>query len=68
MFTIQMRGRREIVARSDQQRFAGGASLEFVRWMHGYVPRRQLNPDQVALVEWFDEYKKSDREIGTVIG
>jgi hypothetical protein len=68
MFTIHIRSGREIVSRSDGGRFAGGASLEFVRWMHGHVPRRQLSPEQVALVEWFDEYKKSDREIGTVIG
>ena len=42
--------------------------MEFVRWMHGHVPRHQLNPDQAALVKWFDEYEKSDREVGTVIG
>ncbi len=68
MFTIQNRAGREIVSRSVQGRSAGGASLEFVRWMHGHVPRHRLNPDQAALVEWFDEYKKSDREIGTVNG
>ena len=68
-FTVQTRSGREIVSRRDERgRFAGGASLEFVRWMHGHVPRHQLNLDQLALVEWFDEYKKSDREIGTVIG
>jgi len=70
MFTIQNRGGREIVSRSDKHgsRFAGGASLTFIEWMHTHVPRHQLNADQRALVEWFDEYKKSDREIGTVIG
>jgi len=68
MFTVQKRSGREIVSRSEHGRFAGGASLEFVRWMHGHVPRHQLSPEQAALVEWFDEYKKSDREIGTVIG
>ncbi len=34
--------------------------MEFVRWMHGHVPRHLLNPDQVALVEWFDEYGQSE--------
>ena len=70
MFTVQTRSGREVVSSSDEHgnRFAGGASLEFVRWMHGHVPRHQLNTDQAELVEWFDEYKKSDREIGTVIG
>ncbi len=65
MFTIEIRFGRKIVSGSDQDRFAGGASLEFIRWMHGHVPRRQLNPDQVALVEWFDKYKASE---GAVIG
>ena len=63
-----MRGGREVVARSDNGKSVGVASLSFVRWMHGHVPRHQLSPEQVALVEWFDEYKKSDREIGTMIG
>jgi len=65
MFTIQNRSGRKIVARSDPDRFAAGASLEFVRWMHGHVPRHLLNPDQVALVEWFDTYKESE---GAVVG
>ncbi len=60
MFTIHWRGRREIVARSDNGRFTGGASLSFVRWMHGHVPRHQLNADQAELVEWYDEYKNFD--------
>ncbi len=67
MFTIQNRAGREIVSRSDEHG-RGGASLEFVRWMHGHVPRHRLNPDQAALVEWFDEYKQSEGKIGTVIG
>jgi hypothetical protein len=68
MFTIQNRGGREIVSRSDERRCAGGASLTFVRWMHAHVPRHQLNADQVALVKWFDEYKQSEEKIGTVMG
>jgi hypothetical protein len=68
MFTIQKRGGQEIVSRSDNGRSAGGASLNFVRWMHGHVPRHQLNPDQAALVEWFDDYQQSRGKIGTVIG
>ena len=70
MFTIQKRSAgRELVSRSDEHRgFAVGASLEFVRWMHGRVPRQQLSPEQVALVEWFDEYRQSEGKIGTVIG
>ena len=60
MFTIQLRLGRRIVSSSDPHSFAGGASLEFVRWMHGRVPRHQLSPDQVALVEWFDKYKESE--------
>ncbi len=68
MFTIKKRGGWEVVASSDNGRFAAGASLDFVRGMHGHVPRHQLSPDQLALVEWFDEYRKSEGKIGTVIG
>jgi hypothetical protein len=68
MFTVQKRSGREIVSRSERGRFAGGSSLEFVRWMHGHVPRHQLNQDQAALVEWFDEYRQSEGKVGTVIG
>jgi hypothetical protein len=60
MFTIHRRGRWEIVARSDNGRFTGGASLSFVRWMHERVPSHQLSPEQAALVKWYDEYKNSD--------
>jgi hypothetical protein len=69
MFTIRNRSGRKVVSRCDEHgRFASGASLEFVRWMHGHVPRQQLNADQAALVEWFDEYRQSEGKIGTVIG
>jgi len=67
MFTIKNGSGREIVSRSDQDRFAGGASLEFVRWMHGHVPRHQLNADQAELVEWYDKYKDSDKANETVL-
>ena len=63
MFTIQNRAGREIVSRSDHGRSAGGASLEFVRWMHGHVPRHLLNVDQAELVEWYDKYKDSDKRM-----
>ena len=67
--TIRIGWRQEVVVVVEHQgRRVVSASLSLVRWMHGCVPRRQLSPEQVALVEWFDEYKKSDREIGTVIG
>jgi hypothetical protein len=66
MFTVQKRSGREIVSRSERGRFAGGASLMFVRWMHGHVPRHQLNADQAELVEWYDKYKDSDKANETV--
>ena len=66
MFTIQKRGGREIVSRAGPGRSAGGASLTFVRWMHGHVPMHQLNADQAELVEWYDQYKKSDEANETV--
>ena len=62
MITIQNRGGREVVTRSDNGRsVGGGASLDFVRWMHGHVPRHLLNADQAELVEWYDKYKDSDK-------
>ena len=67
--TIRIGRRQEVVVVVERQgRRVVSASLSLVRWMHGHVPRHQLSPEQVALVEWFDEYNKSDREIGTVIG
>ncbi len=68
MFTIHNTAGWEVVSRSDKGRCAGGASLNFVRWMHGHVPKHQLNPEQVALVEWFDKYRQSEEKIGTTIG
>ncbi len=68
MFMIQKRGGREVVARSDSGRSVGGASLNFVRWMHGHVPSHQLNADQADLVKWYDTYKNSDEANETVIG
>ena len=61
MFTVQKRSGWEIVSRSDNGRTAGGASLEFVRWMHGHVPKHLLNTDQAELVEWYDKYQGSDK-------
>jgi hypothetical protein len=67
MFTVRSRAGRKIVARSDNGRSVGGASLNFVRWMHGHVPRHQLNPDQAELVKWYDEYKDSDKANETAL-
>ena len=66
-FTIQKRAGREVVARSYNGRCVPGASLEFVRWMHGHVPRHQLNTDQAHLVEWYDKYQDSDQANETVL-
>ena len=63
MFTVQKRSGRESVSRSEQGRFASGASLEFIRWMHEHVPRHLLNADQAELVEWYDKYKDSDKRM-----
>ncbi len=67
MFMIQKRGGREVVARIDNGRYVPGASLDFVRWMHGHVPRHQLNADQAELVQWYDKYKDSDQANETVL-
>ena len=46
-------GRDKIVVVSMQGRRVGSASLKFVRWMHDCVPKQQLRPEQVAMVDWF---------------
>lgn len=38
-------------------KLVGAASIPFVRWMRDHVPARQLSPEQVALVAWFDKHK-----------
>ncbi len=39
------------------QKLVGAASVPFIRWMHEFVPARQLSPEQVALVDWFEKNK-----------
>lgn len=39
----------------EEGRYVGGASLNFVHWMHTHVPSHQLRPEQVALVKWYAE-------------
>ena len=36
-------------------KLVGAASVPFVRWMHEHVPARQLSPEQVAMVNWFQK-------------
>jgi hypothetical protein len=59
--TIRVGRRQEVVVVVERQgRRVVSASLSLVRWMHGCVPRRQLSPEQVALVTWYEEH--ADRE------
>ena len=44
---------RETIAVSRQGRRVGSASMRFVQWMHDYVPRQQLLPEQLAMVDWY---------------
>ncbi len=71
MFTVREAiasvGRQKALVVEQNGRHFGGASLNFVHWMHGHVPRQQLSPEQVALVEWFDKYQGSDKANETVL-
>ncbi|MEJ2089670.1 MAG: hypothetical protein P8Y69_14600, partial [Gammaproteobacteria bacterium] len=46
-------GRENIVIVSRQGRRVGSASVKFVQWMHDCVPRSQLQPEQIAMVDWY---------------
>jgi hypothetical protein len=48
-------GRENVVVVSRQGRRVGSASVRFVQWMHDYVPKNQLLPEQAAMVDWFDK-------------
>ena len=49
----EYRAGRETVVVTSQGRRVGSASVNFVRWMHDFAPRRQLRPEQAAKVEWY---------------
>ncbi|MFP6815873.1 MAG: hypothetical protein VB949_09445 [Pseudomonadales bacterium] len=40
-----------------RDRLVGAASLAFIEWLHRRVPEHQLSPEQVALVEWYQEHR-----------
>ncbi|MFV2089836.1 MAG: hypothetical protein ACC642_04205 [Pseudomonadales bacterium] len=48
---------REAVLVRRKNRLVGAASVTFVQWMHRHVPTKQLSPEQVALVEWFEQHQ-----------
>jgi hypothetical protein len=48
-----VRASRETVVVTRQGRRIGSASLGFVQWMHDVVPKNQLRPEQVAMVNWY---------------
>jgi len=60
MYTVEeiqkTSGKNAVLVRRNQ-RLVGAASIPFVRWMHDHVPGKQLLPEQVALVAWFEKHK-----------
>ena len=46
---------RETIIVSSQGRRIGSASLRFVQWMHEFAPRKQLRPEQLAMVDWYGD-------------
>jgi len=58
MYTVReggIRSGRDVVIVQREGRFVGGGSLSFVHWMHKNVPNHQLRPEQVALVNWYED-------------
>jgi hypothetical protein len=48
-----VRASRETIVVTRQGRRVCSASLKFVQWMHDVVPKSQLRPEQVAMVDWY---------------
>ena len=56
MFQVEKseyRAGKETVVVTNQGRRVGSASVNFVKWMHEHAPRKQLRPEQAAMVEWY---------------
>ena len=47
--------RRESVIVTSRGKRVCSASMSFVQWMHDYVPKKILSPEQVALVGWYED-------------
>ena len=48
-------GKSAIVVKRNHK-LVGAASMPFIRWMYEHVPARQLSPEQVAMVKWFEQH------------
>ena len=61
MYTVEeinrTSGRSAAIVRRNQK-LVGAASVPFIRWMHEFVPTRQLSPEQAALVDWFEKNRQ----------
>ncbi len=62
MFTVRegCRSGREVVVVESQGKLVGGASLNFVQWLHERVPCHQLTAEQIALVKWYEDNRLHD--------
>ena len=52
-----MRSGKEVAIVLRHDRLVGAASLTFIEWLHRRVPVHQLSPEQVALVQWYEEHR-----------
>ena len=50
-----IRASRETVVVTRQGRRVCSASVGFVQWMHDVVPKSQLRPEQLAMVNWYSK-------------
>ena len=51
----EVRAGRETIVVTSKGRRIGSASMGFVQWMHDVVPKNQLRPEQVAMVNWYNK-------------
>jgi len=60
MYEVQvcgLRAGREAVVVRDRGKLICSASIEFVNWMREKVPNKQLRPEQLALVAWYEQHE-----------
>ena len=58
MFKVEEAGKKagkEIANVYREGRIVGSASITFIEWMRKRVPERQLSPEQMALIRWYEE-------------
>lgn len=53
----------EVAIVLDGDRIVGAATLPFIQWLHQRVPEHQLSPEQLALVQWYQEHRANSSAV-----